>query len=95
MNSLVAQDFLLVGPMISPLMSYLAEPEDQRDIQSPSGLLSALGAPQHTFDGGDLIPDVLTKAAVLMRSLIVNHPFYNGNKRTAVIAAVRPRYLRG
>jgi len=51
------------------------EAEDQRGIASPSGLRSALGAPAQTFDGKDLHSDVLTKAAVLMRSLIENHPF--------------------
>lgn len=64
------------------------DPADQRGVKSPSSLLSALGAPTHTFGGKDLHPDVLTKAAVLMRSMVVNHPFHNGNKRTAVIATI-------
>lgn len=69
--------------------SELAEKaEDQRGIASPSGLRSAWGAPAQTFDGKDLHSEVLTKAAVLMRSLIENHPFVNGNKRTAVISTV-------
>ncbi len=38
-------------------------------------LLSALGRPQATFDGKDLYPDIMMKAAALMDSLVRNHPF--------------------
>lgn len=47
-------------------------------------LLSALGRPQATFDGKDLYPDLFSKAAALMDSLTRNHPFVDGNKRTAI-----------
>jgi death-on-curing protein len=54
-----------------------------RDI----GLLeSALARPQGTFGGQDLYPDLWSKAAALMQSLIKNHPFVDGNKRTALTA---------
>ena len=52
-----------------------------RDI----GLLqSAAGRPEATFGGEDLYPDIFHKAAALMESLIKNHPFIDGNKRTAI-----------
>lgn len=52
------------------------------------GLLqSAVSRPQATYGGHDLYPDVFHKAAALMESLIGNHPFLDGNKRTAVSAA--------
>jgi death-on-curing protein len=52
------------------------------------GLLeSAFARPQATFDSKELYPDLFTKAAVLMDSLINNHPFVDGNKRTGVTAA--------
>lgn len=50
-------------------------------------LLSALGRPQATFDHRELYPDLFTKAAALMDSLIKNHPFLDGNKRTAIAAS--------
>lgn len=50
-------------------------------------LLSALGRPQASFNDQDLYPDLWSKAAALMDSLIRNHPFVDGNKRTAVTAA--------
>lgn len=52
------------------------------------GLLeSAVARPQATFDGSDLHPTLFDKAAALMQSLIVNHPFVDGNKRVAITAA--------
>ena len=50
-------------------------------------LLSAMGRPQASFDDQDLYPDLFTKAAALMDSLIRNHPFVDGNKRTGISAA--------
>jgi death on curing protein len=51
------------------------------------GLLeSAIARPFQTFGGEDLYPDVITKAAALGESLIINHPFVDGNKRTGIIA---------
>ena len=52
------------------------------------GLLeSAVARPQATFDGEDLYPDLATKAAALMASLVGNHPFVDGNKRVGITAA--------
>ncbi len=52
------------------------------------GLLqSAAARPKATFGGKDLYPDVFHKAAALMESLIKNHPFVDGNKRTAITSA--------
>jgi len=50
-------------------------------------LESAVASPQATFGGEDLYPDLVSKAAALMESLIRNHPFVVGNKRTGVTAA--------
>ena len=52
------------------------------------GLLqSAVARPQATFDRKELYPDLFQKAAALMESLAQNHPFVDGNKRTAITAA--------
>ena len=51
------------------------------------GLLeSALYRPQATFGQEELYPDLWSKAAALMQSLIQNHPFVDGNKRTGLTA---------
>jgi death-on-curing protein len=52
------------------------------------GLLeSAAARPRATFAGEDLYPDLFSKTAALMDSLIHNHPFVDGNKRTGITAA--------
>jgi death on curing protein len=58
-------------------------------------LLSALGRPQATFDGNDLYIDIFSKGAALLDSLIRNHPFVDGNKRTAISAAALFLRLNG
>lgn len=45
-------------------------------------LESALAQPRMTFGGEDLYPTLVEKAAALGHSLIANHPFVDGNKRT-------------
>lgn len=47
------------------------------------GLLdSAVQRPRAAFGGEDLYPDLFAKAAALGHSLVLNHPFVDGNKRT-------------
>ena len=51
------------------------------------GLLdSALNVPFQTFDGQDLYPSLLSKAARLGFTLVCNHPFVDGNKRVGILA---------
>jgi death on curing protein len=57
------------------------------DIHNPGGLESALAQPQQTFDGKDLYATLEEKAAALLYSLCQNHPFADGNKRVAFMAA--------
>jgi len=49
-------------------------------------LESAVAGPRATFDSKELYPDLFTKAAALMDSLINNHPFLDGNERTGITA---------
>ena len=51
-------------------------------IRDLDALQSALSRPFQTFDNSDLYPSVLEKAASLLESLLNNHPFVDGNKRT-------------
>jgi death-on-curing protein len=55
-----------------------------RDLGS---LEAAVARPRATFDGEELYPDLFHKAAALLESLINNHPFIDGNKRTGITAA--------
>ena len=55
-------------------------------LRDRGALEAALGRPQMTFGGEDLYPDVAAKAAALMHSLVMNHPFVDGNKRAGAHA---------
>ncbi len=52
-------------------------------VRDLGGLESALAQPKATFDGRDLHQTLVEKAAALGFSLVQNHPFVDGNKRTA------------
>lgn len=63
----------------------------QRIMQQSGGLIgvrdfgaleSAIAQPYMTFGGNELYPSLAEKAAALGFSLIQNHPFVDGNKRT-------------
>jgi death-on-curing protein len=54
-------------------------------IRDEAGLKSALSRPFQQFDFKDLYDDDLKKAASLVESIISNHPFLDGNKRTAYV----------
>ena len=53
-------------------------------IRDIGGLKSALSRPLQTFDGKDLYITIFEKAAAIIESIIMNHPFVKGNKRTAI-----------
>ena len=56
-----------------------------RGLRDAGSLESAVARPQMTFGGEDLYPDIAAKAAALMHSLVMNHPFIDGNKRVGVM----------
>ncbi len=60
------------------------------------GLLeSAVMRPQSSFGGEDLYPTLDLKAAALVHSLLLNHMFVDGNKRTATISMMEFLILNG
>jgi len=48
-------------------------------------LESALSRPFQTFDLEDLHPTPINKAAALIESILINHPFIDGNKRIGYV----------
>src|SRR3990172_1724199 len=58
-------------------------------VRDFSLLHSAVERPKATFDGKDLYPTAFVKAAALLQSLCMNHPFTDGNKRTAWLSTKR------
>lgn len=55
-------------------------------VRDLSLLESSIARPFQTFDGNDLYPTIIEKAAALAESLIINHPFIDENKRTGMAA---------
>ena len=56
-------------------------------LRDPGTLESAVARPAMTFGGEDLYPDVPSKAAALMHSLVMDHAFVDGSKQAGVTAA--------
>lgn len=64
--------------------SLIAKTGGMDGIRDENLLDSALNSLFQTFDGNELYPDIFDKAAQLCYSLVENHPFADGNKRTGV-----------
>ncbi|MEO1998914.1 MAG: type II toxin-antitoxin system death-on-curing family toxin [Planctomycetaceae bacterium] len=50
-------------------------------VREMGGVESAVPQPQMTFEGEELYPTIESKATALCFSLVMNHPFVDGNKR--------------
>lgn len=62
---------------------------DMRIVVRDAGLLeSAAHRPSAAMFGEEAYPDLIDKAAALLQSLAINHPFFDGNKRTAWLSCV-------
>lgn len=67
-------------------------PNGVRDV----GLLeSALARPVTAFAGVELYPTLWEKAGALTHGVIKNHPFVDGNKRTAMVLGVTFLLMNG
>ena len=53
-------------------------------VRDENLLASAVNTPFQTFMGNDLYPSLYDKAAQLCYGIVKNHPFTDGNKRTAL-----------
>lgn len=59
-----------------------------RGIKDTNLFNSALYEPKQTYDKKELYPTILSKAACYLRSFSRNHPFHDGNKRTALLSMI-------
>jgi death-on-curing protein len=76
-------EYLEVEDLVHLASLLLGDPPPIRDL----GLLgSAAARPQTTVFGEDAYPDVWTKAAALLHSLVKNHALVDGNKRLGWLA---------
>jgi death-on-curing protein len=76
-------EYLDVEDLIDLATRLLGDPPPTRDV----GLLAAAAArAQATAFGEDAYPDVWTKAAALLGSVVTNHSLVDGNKRLGWLA---------
>ena len=71
-------EFLDLDDVVGLAVALLGDPAPIRDL----GLLgSAVARPQTAAFGDDAYPDIWTKAAALLQSIVTNHALIDGNKR--------------
>jgi death on curing protein len=76
-------EFLDLDDVVGLAIALLGDPAPIRDV----GLLgSAAARPQTTAFGEDAYPDIWTKAAALLHSIVKNHALVDGNKRLGWLA---------
>lgn len=76
-------EYLDLEDLIDLATRLLGDPPPIRDV----GLLSAAASrPPTTAFGEDAYPDLWTKAAALLQSIVKNHPLVDGNKRLGWLA---------
>lgn len=56
-----------------------------KGIRDQALLESAINRPFATFDNQELYPTPSDKSAAILESILINHPFLDGNKRTAYV----------
>ncbi len=77
-------EFLNTDDLVELARRLLGDPPPVRDL----GLLTAAAArPQASTFGTDAYPDIWTKAAALLQSVVNNHALIDGNKRLGWLAA--------
>lgn len=64
-------------------------------LRDPGAFESAVTQPTITFAGQELYPTIVEKAAALCFSLVMNHPFIDGNKRVGHFAMETYLVLNG
>lgn len=64
-------------------------------IQSMSSFETIINQPQQVVFGKELYPDLWLKAAFILQKITKKHVFVDGNKRTAMQAALYFLYLNG
>lgn len=58
-----------------------------KGIINPGAVESAIARPFTSFGGVELYPELADKVAALIHTIVSFHPFADGNKRTALVAA--------
>jgi death-on-curing protein len=87
--------YLTVGEVLDIYSRVMQQSGGLVGIRDLGALESAVAQPRMTFDGVELYPTLAEKASALGFSLIENHPFIDGNKRTGHAALETLLVLNG
>ena len=79
--------WLLEETLIAIHHRQIAEHGGGEDLRDEGLLASALARPQNLLAYGEPPPDLPSLAAAYAYGIARNHPFVDGNKRTALVAA--------
>jgi death on curing protein len=73
--------YLTISEVLDIHEKLLQQSGGAKGIRDLGALESAISQPFMQFGGNDLYPDLISKASALCFSLVMNHPFIDGNKR--------------
>ncbi|MBI4788962.1 MAG: type II toxin-antitoxin system death-on-curing family toxin [Chloroflexi bacterium] len=79
-------EYLTVEEILAIHIEVIREFGGTPEVLSLERLRSSAESPHQTMFGDELYPDLVSKAAILFFALIKNHPFLDGNKRTALLS---------
>lgn len=83
--SITSKDCIDVHQKLVEVFHGKKDPIDPPGVKDMNSLESAIQRPNTGFFGEEKYPTIEMKGAALLYSLIHNHPFHNGNKRTAFL----------
>jgi death-on-curing protein len=86
---------LTLGEVVELYRSVVHQTGGSAGIRDLGALESALAQPRATFGGQELHATLIDKAAALGFSIILNHPFVDGNKRIGHAAMETSLVLNG
>jgi len=78
---LTAEDVILIHQRV------IQETGGEGGLLRHDSLEACVARPLASFGGQDVYPDLLSKVAALIHGIITAHPFVDGNKRVALVAA--------
>jgi death on curing protein len=73
--------YLTLAEVIELHSGILEQSSGSIGIRDMGALESAIAQPRMTFGGAELYPTIIEKASALGFSIVMNHPFVDGNKR--------------
>ncbi len=73
--------YLILEEIIDLQSHLLEQTGGMAGVRDQNGLESAIAQPAMMFGGKDLYPTIEEKASAIGFSLVMNHPFFDGNKR--------------